>query len=585
MNRWPIQRTVPLLLALALGGCGGGEDGDVHQDTPSSAHRSDLAEASGSTSLLDAVRLAHQASFGPSEALVRTIRQQGVPVWIQEQMQTTGSAYTSGGSGNVHKNVGNLGFCGTGAQASNPNCWRDNFSTEPLTWDFYRNAVSQPDQLRQRVALALHQLLVVSGVQIGGTYGLRNYQSIFLTNAFGNYRDVLKQVTLSPVMGDYLNNVNNDRKAPNENYARELLQLFSVGTCLLKPNGELMGNRCAPTYDNAMVRNYAYAMTGWTYPAGGSTIWGCWPEKTNCQYYSGNMEPLPAFHDKQRRTLLAGVAVPANSSPQQAVEQVLNSLMAHGNMPPFLARHFIHHLVRSNPSSDYVGRVAAAFRSGHYVHVVGDQTYRFGHGVRGDLAATVAAVLLDAEARNPSPTDATSGKLRAPVLQITGALRALNGYTDGAPFTWWWGESMMMHIHRAPSVFSYYPPNFPVPGKKALVGPEFGIHNVSTTMTRLNLYTYLLDWGGSSPDSSIPNATGTNIDTAAFQTDAAQTSVLVDRLSLLLLGKPLNSTLRNKVIYSANYWSPQNAPSNWRDKRVRAAAWLILSSPDYLVHS
>ncbi|ASM77976.1 hypothetical protein VITFI_CDS2198 [Vitreoscilla filiformis] len=587
MNRWLFVRTLPWALALSVAGCGGGEEAGTDGRTADSLSRTsaDVAEAASPVSQLDAVRLAHQASFGPNEALVRAIRQQGIPEWIQAQMTATGSAYTSGGSGNVHQNVGNLGFCGTGAQANNPYCWRDHFSTEPLTWDFYRNAVSQPDQLRQRVALALHQLLVVSGVEIGGTYGLRKYQSIFLNQAFGNYREVLKQVTLSPVMGDYLNHVNNDKKSPNENYARELLQLFSLGTCRLTPNGQLMGNRCVPTYDNAVVRNYAYALTGWTYPPGGSTVWGCWPEKTNCQYYGGNMVPLVSFHDKQQRTLLSGVTVPANATPEQALAKVLDSLMIHGNMPPFIARHLIQNLVRSNPSSDYVERVVTAFRTGHYVHAVGGKTFRFGKGVRGDLAASVAAVLLDTEARTVNSTDTTAGKLRSPVLQITGALRALNGYTDGAPFTWWWGETMMMHVHRAPSVFSYYPPNFPVPGKNALVGPEFGIHNVSTTMTRLNLYTYLLDWGGSKPDSSIPNATGTQVNTLAFQSDADQPGVLVDRLSKLLLGKTLNASLRQKVIYSVSYWTSRNSPSDWRDKRVRAAAWLILSSPEYLVQS
>ena len=582
MNRSPGPWIAPLLIVtLALTGCGGGEEST---DTPPGTPEPELAEASSLVSQMDAVRLAHQASFGPNEALIRNIRQQGIAAWIQDQTSATGSAYTSGGSGKVHQNIGNLGFCNTGSQANNPHCWRDNFSTEPLTWDFYRNAISQPDQLRQRIALALHQLLVVSGVEIGGTYGLRRYQSIFLNQAFGNYRDILRQVTLSPVMGDYLNNVNNDKKAPNENFARELLQLFSLGTCQLRPNGELISSRCIPTYDNAVVRNYAYALTGWTYPSGGSTVWGCWPSGTHCRYYGGDMVPLTKFHDKQRRTLLSGVAVPANSTPEQALDAVLDSLMSHGNMPPFISRHLIQHLVRSNPSRAYVGRVAAAFKSGQFTHVENGKTFRFGKGRRGDLAATVAAVLLDDEARKWVATDPTAGKLRAPVLQITGVLRALNGYTDGAPFTWWWGESMMMHVHRAPSVFSYYPPQFPVPGKLPLVGPEFGIHNVRTTMTRLNLYTYLLDWDGTKPDTTIPHATGTRVRTTAFQADADQPSVLVDRLSRLLLGKVLTTTLRTRVIRATSYWTPGNAPQNWRDKRVRAAAWLILSSPEYLVH-
>ncbi len=120
---------------------------------------------------------------------------------------------------------------------------------------------------------------MVNNFDVEGTYGLRNYHNMLLDNAFGNYRQVLKKVTLSPVMGDFLNNVNNDKDAPNENYARELLQLFSIGTCELNADGTLKGGACTATYSNDTVRAYAYALTGWTYPAGGATAWGCWPDR------------------------------------------------------------------------------------------------------------------------------------------------------------------------------------------------------------------------------------------------------------------------------------------------------------------
>ena len=178
------------------------------------------------------------------------------------------SALTSGGTGAVHQFAQSSGeFC----DGRGDNCWRDWSSSTPLLWDFYRNAVSEPDQLRQRVGWALQQILVVSNLEVFGTYGLRNYNNALLNQAFGNYRDVLRSVALSPVMGDYLNNVNNDKAAPNENFARELLQLFALGTCELNTNGTLKTGDCVPTYDNETVRNYAYALTGWTYPAGGAT--------------------------------------------------------------------------------------------------------------------------------------------------------------------------------------------------------------------------------------------------------------------------------------------------------------------------
>ena len=303
---------------------------------------------------------------------------------------------------------------------------------------------------------------VVSGNEADGTYGFRNYHNALLDNAFGNYRQVLKKVALSPVMGDFLNNVNNDKSAPNENFARELLQLFSVGTCELNPNGSLRGGACAPTYDNETVRSYAYALTGWTYPAGGATPWGCWPQGTHCRYYGGDMVAVEARHDTAARTLMSGVSLAAGNKAPAALEAVLDSLIAHPNTAPFIGKQLIQQLVSSNPSAAYIGRVSAAFTSGKYS--------TFGTGQRGDLAATVAAVLLDPEARSATVV-ANGGSLRDPVLMFTGVLRGLNGQSDGDALSWWWGEEMREHVFRPPSVFNFYPPDYPVAGT-ALVGPE-----------------------------------------------------------------------------------------------------------------
>ena len=204
------------------------------------------------------MRLADQGSFGPTEAMLSTIRSQGATAWVTAQLALNTSRYTGGLGGEVHQYTGAGEFCdGKGA-----NCWRDWSSTQPLVWDFYRNAVTQPDQLRQRVAFALQQIVVINSLEVDGTYGFRVYYNNLLDNAFGNYRQVLKKVALSPVMGDFLNNANNDKAAPNENFARELLQLFSLGTCELNADGSLKGGACSATYSNEVVRSYAYAMTG-----------------------------------------------------------------------------------------------------------------------------------------------------------------------------------------------------------------------------------------------------------------------------------------------------------------------------------
>ncbi|MDH5541198.1 MAG: DUF1800 domain-containing protein, partial [Rhizobacter sp.] len=465
-------------------------------------------------SQLDAVRLAQQAGFGPTEAQIAEIRVQGAAAWLGTQMALAGSRYTSGNGDTIHKGTSAVFFCDQAAFAG-PNCWRDWFSSQPLLWDFYRNALGQPDQLRQRVAFALQQILVVSGTTVEGTYGLRQYHNMLLDHAFGNYRQLLKRVALSPVMGDYLNNVNNDKAAPNENFARELLQLFSIGTCQLNADGSLKGGACAATYDNELVRSYAFALTGWTYPAGGSTSYGCWPVGMNCRHYTGDMVPVASYHDTAERALLSGLRVGAGSSAATALETVLDSLMVHPNMAPFIARQLIQHLVASNPSPGYVQRVAAAFASGRYGH----SGLSFGAGANGDLAATVAAVLLDAEARSASRV-ASAGTLRPPVLLFTGVLRALNGRSDGEALSWWWGESLRQHVFRPPSVFNFYPPDYPVPGT-TLVGPAFGIHNANGALERLNLLTFLLDWDGQNPDPNVPSAVGTKVDLGAFMADAA----------------------------------------------------------------
>jgi len=565
-----------LAATLALVACGGGGGGGSSNNTlPVGNAPVDSAPVGGSlpdapTSQIDAVRLADQASFGATEALLTTVRSQGAAKWVSQQMQLPASRYTRGGTGAVDQHTSaTADFCDDKGEY----CWRDWSSTTPLVWDFYRNAVTQPDQLRQRVALALQQIVVVSNLEVYGTYGFRNYHNMLLDQAFGNYREVLRKVALSPVMGDYLNNTNNDKAAPNENFARELLQLFSIGTCELNPNGTLKGGQCTPTYDNTRVREYAYALTGWTYPAGGKTPYGCWPEGANCPYYGGDMVPLAAFHDNQPRSLLSGVNLSAGHSAPQALESALDSLMSHPNTAPFVGRQLIQHLVSSNPSPAYVQRVADAFVAGRF--------QGFGGGQRGDMKSTVAAILLDPEARGDNPGN-SAGRLREPVQLFTGVLRALNGRTDGDALGWWWGEELRQHVFRSPSVFNFYPPTYPVAGS-SLVGPQFAIHNANTALQRVNYVNYLVFWDGSAPDGEVPNALGTQVNLSAFSTDADDPAKLVDRLSLLALGRVLPAQARTAVVSAVTAYSPATSGSNYRIDRVRQAAYLVFASPQYQV--
>jgi hypothetical protein len=580
----PAWRNSAVLMGIAalMAACGGGSSNPDSTPAVAAAPASSSEPGSGSgikppagsqikvpTTARDAVRLADQASFGPTEALVNTIQTDGVVAWISSQMSLSNSRYTSGSGGEVHQFTGAGEFC----DGKGDNCWRDWSSTQPLVWDFYRNAVSQPDQLRQRVALALQQIVVVSNLEVSGTYGFRNYHNDLLDNSFGNYRQVLKKVALSPVMGDFLNNANNDKASPNENFARELLQLFSIGTCELNADGSLKGGACSATYSNEVVRSYAYALTGWTYPAGGATPWGCWPKGLNCRYYGGDMIPVASFHDTAERKLLSGVTVATGAAAPAALESVLDSLMNHPNIGPFIGKQLIQHLVSSNPSAAYVSRVAAAFNSGKYE--------AFGAGQKGDLAATVAAVLLDPEARSDTAAR-SAGKLREPIQMFTGVLRAMNGKTDGDSLSWWWGDTLRQHVFRPPSVFNFYPPNYPVPGT-GLVGPEFGIHSANSALGRLNYLTYVLDWDGSEPEADVPNAIGTKTDLSAYTADAADANKLIDRLSMLALGQKLPAAARAKVLTAVEWWTPKTDAENWQINRVKTAAYLVFASPNYQV--
>lgn len=570
-KKYRLSSVLPLILAALLTACGSGKN----DATNTTANSGDAAATPGTsvgakpTSARDAVRLADQATFGPTEALIKTIQASGREAWLKDQLALKTSRFSSGGDSAMNKYTGSGGFC-DGKAAT---CWRDYSSNQPLAWDFFKNATSNPDQLRQRVAFALSQIVVVSSLSVQSTYGLRNYHNALLDNAFGNYRNVLKKVALSPVMGDYLNGVNNDKAAPNENFPREMLQLFSLGTCELNIDGTLKGGACQPTYDNETVRNYAYALTGWTYPKGGAVAWGCPTNGTNCQFYDGDMVPASSLHDTQQRQLLSGVSVASGSTPASALENVLDSLMAHPNMAPFIGRQLIQMLVTSNPSAQYTARVAQAFTSGTYAG--------FGTGTRGDLAATVAAVLLDDEARNENP-DKNFGKMREPIQLFAGVVRALNGSSDGDALTNWWGSLLEQNIYSAPSVFNFYPPDYPL-ARTSLVAPAFAIHSTSGALNRVNYVNYVIFWGGSTAGADVPNALGTKVNLSGFESSAADPAALVDRLSMLALGRALPDASRSKVIEAVAAMSQNSSGDDWVKNRVKTAAYLVFASPQYNV--
>ncbi|GAA6143037.1 DUF1800 family protein [Hydrogenophaga sp. 5NK40-0174] len=526
------------------------------------------------TTQRDAIRLADQATFGPTYAMTQYVKKYGVERWVSAQMRTWRSYYSRGGSGRIHQVKSQTSFCDLPRYKSQY-CWRHYYSHVPLVMDFYRNATYRSDQLRQRVAFAYQQIFVVSTHEISAVYGMRFYNNMFLKAAFYNFRDIIRGVILQPVMGDYLDHVNNDKEEPNENFARELLQLFSIGTCELNSDGTLRGGTCVPTYDNEMVRNYAFALTGLTYPKGGANYWGCWPRGANCRYYHGYMKPVEAMHDSSARDLLAGVSLPEGHKTLEAVEMVVDSIMAHPNTGPFIGKQLIQKLVTSNPSPAYVARVAAAFETG---------TFRgFGRGNKGDMRAVIAAILLDEEARNPNP-DSSFGRLREPVHFQAAVLRSMGGYTDGVPFVYEWADPQP--VFQSPSVFNFYPPDYPLSGEPGMVGPEFAIFNSNAAMTRMNYLNRMLWWGAYDRDRSFSRTFGTNFRYHYFYKLAKDPEALVDHISNLALGEPLPEAARADVIAAVTAVR-QPAQGTWNDyyeflrNRIRQAAYLVFASPQY----
>jgi uncharacterized protein (DUF1800 family) len=541
---------------------------------------------------ISAVRLANQATFGATDALVSEIKTKGEMQWILDQFNLPASRYSSTEKTQIHTTTNYTGnYCVELAGKVNFNdCTRDWYSSEPVKLDFFVQATTGLDQLRMRTAHLLSQIFVVSntnvnGTDLNGTYGLARFQQSLRDQAFGNYKDLLRSVTLSPVMATYLNLVNNSKTDPNENYARELLQLFSVGTCMLNADGTLVSGECKPVYNNDMVRQYAFALSGWTYPAGGVKLPGIsaptWANPTN---FAGLMSAVPAQHDQTQRSLLSGVSVPSGSTPQQALEAVLDSIMKHQNTGPFVALRFIRNFVTSNPSPQYVARVTNAFNSGKYKTI--------GSGVQGDLSATIAAVLLDDEARNLNTAQQASfGRLREPVLLMTGVIRALNGVTDGQYLgVRHYGSTLEQPIFNSPTVFNYYFLDGMLGGKADVAAPEFSITNSNATAARVNFVQDLLYSWNTAPNGGLvaqpgqTGAVGTYLNLGSFYQAASNPVTLVDKLDVLLTAGQLSSADRAAIVSSLPSIADQKLLSDsQKADMIRLAVFAITTSPQFQI--
>lgn len=511
----------------------------------------------------EARRFLTQASFGPTEASTQGLMAIGKAAWLQQQFALPASDYTGLPYVDANSKVG----CPAGAL---PTCKRDNYSLFPLQRQFFQNALSGPDQLRQRIALALSEILVVSGQQIKLPYAMANYERIFLAQAFGNFRNVLREVTLSPAMGKFLNMANNDKPnlakgiEPNENYAREVLQLFSIGLWQLNLDGTPKldsRGQPIPSYDQQAVEGFAHVFTGWTYPArpGGSNRF---PNPAN---FSGPMVAFAAHHDLGAKRLLNGVTLPAGQSAEVDLEAAVDNIFNHPNVGPFVGRQLIQQFVTANPSPAYVARVAAAFNGSS-------------GAARGDMKALLGAILLDPEASNPAAPQ-RFGKLREPILQLTHLFRALGGVSDGV---WLRAQASALGqpIFSPASVFNFFPPDYDLPDDPSLDGPAFGVFNAGAAFKLSAVLATALDGQGVAADLSVVGSVGSKIDLTRWQTLAVDPTALVSEIDRVLFASRSSIALRQALLKAS-----QIAPASRPLDRAKAALFLAVMSPEYLVEN
>lgn len=491
-----------------------------------------------------AARFLDQAAWGPDAATIAHVQSVGFKQYLTEQMVAPVSPLPDPTLTPYYLN---------GVQAN-----------------FFTNAVHGKDQLRQRMAFALLNIFVTSAVNENTAIQLIPYLQIMQRDAFANYRQLLEDVTLSPTMGEYLSMVNNDiantttGTLPNENYAREIMQLFSIGLSQLNQDGTLQldanGNPI-PTYTQTTIQQFAKLFTGWTYP----TKPGANLAKHNPAYYTGQMVPYPANHDETSKTLLNGFVVPAGQTPAADLKMALDNVASHPNVGPFICNQLIQRLVMSNPSPAYVSRCAAAFNND-------------GTGVRGNLAAVATAILLDPEARagdDPSTAaPAYGGKLREPVFYLISMMRGLGAQVnDSNPLTGY-ATNMGQQLLFPPTVFNYFTPSYQIPqtftGANKLIGPEFELESPSNRVLRYNTVNTIV-FGNLGAGAVINLTPFTNL--------GNNMPALYQAIANAFFYGQLPAPLRNAMQLATNAITGTTAAS--MKARAQAALYLALSSGYY----
>ncbi len=438
---------------------------------------------------------------------------------------------------------------------------------------WWQNVLNGEDQLRQRMAFALSEIFVVSDRETlsNRPEALAYYYDLLAQRAFGNFRELMDAVTLSPAMGEYLSMLGNEKPdptrniRPDENYARELMQLFTIGLVELNLDGTVKQDgqgQPIPTYDQAIIEGFAHVYTGWTF-AGSPRF------RNPRRNYLAQMEPFEDFHDDGEKLLLNGVVLPSGQAARVDLGAALDNIFQHPNVAPFIAKQLIQRLVSSNPSPGYVARVASVFNNN-------------GLGVRGDLGAVVKAMLLDNEARSGHLDFPTSfGKLKEPILRQAALWRAFSASAANGRYLYANPERDFDQAPlRSASVFNFFRPDYGQPGPIAdqgLVSPEFQITNETTIVTTTNrLYTNAVFRFVGRVANPNPEHILLSIEQ---EKDMADDPVaLVDHLNLLLMSGQMSNEMHDEIVNVIEGISLGDG-----SQRVVEALYLIVSSPEFAV--
>jgi len=555
MNRTPLISAI-IIAGLLLAACGGNSGSDKKPAAPTVAPA--IAPALPATevnnaapdhpmSKEEAFRLLDQTTFGARLKDIDRLSGSSPERWINQQMALPAT------------------FMSEGLHQSKNKRWNEYVNV------WWRHSLNAEDQLRQRTAFALSQIFVISAIDGLGDEqpGLANYYDILTRHAFGNYRELLEQITLNPIMGEYLSMKGNHKPdaeqnlRPDENYARELLQLFSIGLSMLNDDGTTINDADGvpiPTYNQDTVEAFAHVFTGWHFANADHFRW---PKNKD---FINPMAAWPEYHDTGEKRLLNGFVIPAGQSAEKDLDDALDNIANHPNVGPFIVKHLITKLVTSNPSPEYVRDVVQVFNSN-------------ANSERGNLGSTIKALLMHREAREGHLSNPQIfGKAKEPLMRVTQLWRAFAPDTIHADFNYAWvGQELRQSPLGSPSVFNFFSPEFSQPGRirnSGLLSPEFEIIDESSTIRITSRLLSNSVWSHNYKVANDSKRIAINIDREMnLHNDR---NALLDHLDLLLLGGRMSADLRHEVNKLMDTRDYRNAAS----QQIAEAIFLIISSPE-----